>query len=595
MPARHGNHVKAKSKKIQDEAKALGFHGVCTFGKICNKRDCALYHPSGWLKGPDEDEVVVAPSPAEAAEVIARRSRRVVSEGAVNPNFVLAEQKKLLREERIAQNAALASADLLREGEVHRRTRKASQRLSESVEEEPVIEIVAKKPEELEAVRRVQEKLALKREQQQREQEAERAAEEAKMREREQEKERLKQEKMERRERLKIERQEAKDKGPEEYAKWVASRRTLSCNSETGADGEFDLTQLQPTLSDPLQSDASNGDNNNIYAVEHANGHTTMNGDSEMIQQPQQQQQDQVMYHQDSSNNNNNNNNILIQPKPSQSHLQQQQPFPQQSEFITNYTNEPIQQYPWNPLSSSSIPQVRSRGPPGMPSPWTCVGCTHVNYNTLSPLCGQCGAPRHLTENARNFAQDVGTTMYGKPPNYAQGTYDWNNSSSSNGANGNLDAHNSSSDLSRSSSQSDLLPVDEMRRNHSTQVHPPHHAQQHNGLAIELPRYSTSESSDTMFRNFGQQRPLGNGVFGDFSRGQILHDSRHFAEIAWQKPTFRTIDELLESLNLSCLSSIFSAEDIDLAALKLLKQQHLMDMGIKLGPRVKLMKAIESL
>jgi len=58
----------------------------------------------------------------------------------VNPNFILAEQKKQLREERIAQNAVLASGDLMGlRDEGHRRTRKASQRLSDTIDDDVVL------------------------------------------------------------------------------------------------------------------------------------------------------------------------------------------------------------------------------------------------------------------------------------------------------------------------------------------------------------------------------------------------------------------------------------------------------------------------
>lgn len=554
MPARHGNHVKAKSKKIQDEAKALGFHGVCTFGKICNKRDCALYHPAGWLKGPDEDEPIVIPPAAEAVDITARRSRRVVSEGAVNPNFLLAEQKKQLREERIAQNAGLVSGDLLgARDDGHRRTRKASQRLSETIDDdsEP-----PKKTEDLDAVRRVQEKLAAKKEQQQREREAERAAEEAKNAEREQERERLKQEKQERRDRLKAEREEAKAKGPEEYERWRQARRTMSCNSETG-EVEVELPQLYPNALTNSTSESISSIGNGSDLAD-----TDITATSSTFQpEPPQDEDEEMSFH-------------AIPP---------QQPV--ESEFMTNYTNEPMQ-YPWQP-------QVRARAPPGIPqqTPWTC-GCSFMN--TAAALsCVRCGVFRFQSESGERtisfLAMDqphFGSSSFQQQPG-AVGPFGggWGKVDSSNGS-----KHGTHTEPSRSvppPGHHHPEGPEHMTRSHSTQAPFPHQ-QAHNGNGLLAPSRFPGSDSGAMFRHF--DHGLGNGVF----EPPPAVDRSHFA-VAAERPSFRTVDELLESLNLSCLSSIFSSEDIDLAALKLLKNSHLTDMGIKLGPRVKLMKAIESL
>jgi len=418
-------------------------------------------------------------------------------------------------------------------------------------------------------VRRVQEKLAAKKEQQQREREAERAIEEAKNAEREQEKERVKQEKMERREKLRVEREEAKAKGPEEYERWRQARRTMSCNSET-ADAEVELPQLYPNLMSSNPSSESiastnNTNNDSDTNIEHltAEANAVFHDTDEPIQED-----DPMSFH---------------------------PPQAMESEFMTNYTSEPVP-YPWQPAQ-----HARSRAPPGMmqqqhlpPTTWTCQ-CSLINAST-SLSCARCGVLRFQAESAeRNLSflsmdqprfsgfqqQEAGPTFGG-----------WGAGGAVNGNGSKL----ASPIIEPSRNLAPHLPhlegLENMTRSHSTQAPNPHQPQpgHANGL-LAASRFPSSESA-AMFRNFNPQHAvgLGNGVFEVPSAAS---ERSHFA--VPEKPAFHTVDELLESLNLSCLSSIFSAEDIDLAALKLLKNSHLTDMGIKLGPRVKLMKAIESL
>lgn len=429
-----------------------------------------------------------------------------------------------------------------------------------------------KKTEDLETVRRVQEKLAAKKEQQQREREAERALEEAKNAERELERERLKQERLEKREKLKVEREEAKAKGPEEYERWRQARRTMSCNSET-ADADMEPPQLYPNLmsSNPSsESIASNGNNNSSNDNSDTNVEPLADTDA-MLQQasePPPQEDDEMSFHP-----------------------------PQESEFMTNYTSEPIQ-YPWQPA-----PQVRPRAPPGMmqqpphaSTTWTCA-CSLINA-APALSCARCGVFRFQAESAeRNLSfLSMDQPRFGASfqQQEAVGPFGGWGGAVVNGGN-KLASPIIEPSRNIPPPPHHLEGLDHMNRSHSSQQQAPFPPQQGHGNGLLAASRFPSSDSGAMFRHFDPQRGggLGNGVFEVPPPSSAASAERsHFVP---EKPAFRTVDELLESLNLSCLSSIFSAEDIDLAALKLLKNSHLTDMGIKLGPRVKLMKAIESL